>query len=275
MMHLKVSIILFSILFLAGCNVSVDINETQVHKSPTHIPIQENAIQAVLWQQKAAEYKALCYQAYNAAYYQLDKILDKNENPKKPLAIITDLDETVMDNSPFNGEMILQDENYSKESWLEWGEKRAAEPVPGAVPFFKYAAAMGVEIFYISNRYPEQAQATLENLKEYGLPYVDQEHLLLRGASSAKADRRAAIKKDYEVIMLIGDNLSDFSNLFENQSAERRRELTDSLKFKFGARYIVLPNAMYGDWLSGIYDGRHDWSEAQKDSIRRSKIIGF
>lgn len=271
----KFKIVLISLLFFAACKPVVEVQQTKVETVAIQTPIQENSIQAVLWQERAAEYKALCYQAYNTAHLQFDKLIAENKDAAKPLAIITDLDESVMDNSPFNGEMILKDRNYSKKDWIEWGDEKSAKALPGSVDFFKYAAAKGVEIFYISNRYPEQRQATLDNMNGYGLPFVDDNHLMLRGEKSSKAERRAEVEKNFKVIMLIGDNLADFSDLYESQLSDRRNALTDSLKADFGVSYIVLPNVIYGDWLNGIYNGRHDWTEAQKDSLRRSKVIGF
>jgi predicted secreted acid phosphatase len=52
----------------------------------------------VLWQQTAAEYRALCYQAFNIAALRLNEI-SKKKLRKQKLAIITDLDETILDNS--------------------------------------------------------------------------------------------------------------------------------------------------------------------------------
>lgn len=274
-MHQKTIILILSILCLVACKEVVEVQETEINRPSIQTPIEEHSVQAVLWQERSAEYKALCYQAYNTAHFQLDEMLMKNKGATKPLAVITDLDESVMNNSPYNGQMILSDRNYSKKDWIEWGEKRSADPVPGSVEFFKYAASKGVEIFYISNRYPEQHDATLDNLREYGLPFVDDAHVMLRGEKSSKVARRAQVEKDFKVIMLVGDNLADFSDLYESQSSERRHTLTDSLKVDFGARYIVLPNVLYGDWMNAIYNGRHDWTEAQKDSLRRSKVIGY
>lgn len=273
-MNPNLRLVILSLFFLAACKPIVEVQQTKV-ETIVQTPLQEHSVQAVLWQERAAEYKALCYQAYNTAHLQLDKMLLEYKDAAKPLAIITDLDETMMDNSPFNGKMIQTDKNYSKQDWIDWGEKRSAKPMPGSVDFFKYAASKGVEIFYISNRYPEQRQATLDNLSDYGVPFVDDAHLMLRGDKSSKAERRAKVKQDFEVIMLIGDNLADFSDLYESQLTERRNALTDSLKSEFGARYIVLPNVIYGDWMNGIYNNRHDWTEAQKDSLRRSKVIGY
>ena len=102
------------IIFLNGCRMSQE--DTHQANSNAKIPIREYSIQSVLWQQLSAEYKALCHQAFNLAKFQLDKILLEKNKEGKPLAIITDIDETVLDNSPFNAKMIETDEEYSKEN---------------------------------------------------------------------------------------------------------------------------------------------------------------
>ena len=106
----------------------------------TTTPIKEHLTHAVLWQQLSAEYKALCYQSFNYAKLSLDQYLTSN-NSKKPLAIITDIDETVMDNSPYSAKLILDDVNYSPTTWIAWGKLESAELVPGALEFFSYAAS--------------------------------------------------------------------------------------------------------------------------------------
>src|SRR5580765_474488 len=59
----------------------------------------------VLWQQTAAEYRALCYQAFNIAALRLNEIPGKKFRKEK-LAIITDLDETILDNSYADAKLI-------------------------------------------------------------------------------------------------------------------------------------------------------------------------
>ena len=75
--------------------------------------------------------------------------------------------------------------------------------------------------------------------------------------------------------MLLGDNLTDFSEVYDNKKTKERNHLTDSLKNHFGNNFILLPNPIYGDWESiGIYKGK-SWNTIQEDSIRRSKIISY
>ncbi len=206
----------------------------------------------------------------------MDEWLAKKAPGDKKFAIITDIDETVLDNSPYNGRLIEQDVSYSKESWLEWGALSIADTIPGALYFFKYAASKGVEIFYISNRLAEQQQVTINNLKKYDFPFADADHVLLKTKSSEKETRRKSVADTHQILLLLGDNLSDFSTLFDRQSTNRRNELVDSLKSSFGSRFIIFPNPMYGDWESkGIYEGRYDWSPQQMDSIRRDKIKSY
>jgi predicted secreted acid phosphatase len=65
----------------------------------------------------------------------------------------------------------------------------------------------------------------------------------------------------------MGDNLDDFSDVFERQSIADRFAETDKLRAMFGKRWIVLPNAMYGTWENAIYEyGR--FTDAQKTEKR-------
>lgn len=242
----------------------------------TNISVREYSILAVIWQQHAAEYRALTYQAFNTAHIQLDDILNNKAEYKKPLAIVADIDETVLNNSAYNGKLIELDEEYSKSIWLEWGKKKKAKAVLGSLDFFRYAQSKGVEVFYVSNRYSDQKRETLENLKLLGFPYSDEAHILLRTYVSGKETRRLKIKESHEIIMLLGDNLSDFSEVFDDQTTIVRNNKVDSLKAYFGNKFIVLPNPIYGDWeTKGILEKNHNWTFSQKDSIRRAKIISY
>src|SRR6201996_228696 len=155
----------------------------------------DGKVWASLYQQRAAEYKALCFQAYNAARMSLDKAIAKHG--KKPLAVVTDLDETVFDNSPLDAARAINNQNFDLAAWKQWTAQGIADTVAGAPLFFKYAAGKGVAVFYITNRDEDEMTGTLKNLKRYGLPYADDAHVLLRGKTSSKEDRRLAVAKKY------------------------------------------------------------------------------
>lgn len=227
----------------------------------TAVADNEYQVGAVLYMQKAAEYRALCYQAFNTAQMFLDtdfekknlKKLPKDER-KKPRAIVVDVDETVLDNSPSQAYGIVNKKPFNLPDWYAWGEKRSAKAIPGAVDFLNYAVSKGVKIFYISNRDEVQKQATIDNLKAVGFQDVANENVMLRTTESAKGARRQTISAKYRIVMLVGDNLNDLSSDFERKSvADRYSEVEKSRKL-FGAKYIVLPNAMYGDWENAIYE---------------------
>jgi 5'-nucleotidase (lipoprotein e(P4) family) len=234
----------------------------------------EYYVQAILYHQFGSEYRALCYQAYNLA---TERLLAKiKANPKGKLAIITDLDETVVDNSYYNAWLVSQGSGYNPETWKEWTAQRKATIVPGSKAFFDLADSLGVTIFYVSNRGVDEYDATLANLQALGLPQLDSSHFYLKTTTSGKEERRQAIyAQGYEVALYLGDNLNDFAKDFEKQNNERRHELTDSLKDKFGAEYIVLPNAIYGEWEVALYNYDHQLSPAQKDSIRKSVLKAY
>ncbi len=233
-------------------------------------------MQAVLWQQNAAEYRALCYQAFNTAKFRLDQALQQRKTGNKPPAIITDIDETVLNNSPFEAKMILDDMDYSSKAWAQWTGMAQAKAIPGAIKFLQYAHAKGVQIFYVSNRSVSAEESTLKNMKVLGFPDANKKHLLFKSETSAKQSRFTKVEEAHEVLLFMGDNLSDFTSKFRVPSTQKRNALADQLQDEFGKKFIVLPNPMYGDWeTKGLFEGRYDWTEAQKDSIRRANLKAY
>jgi 5'-nucleotidase (lipoprotein e(P4) family) len=233
-------------------------------------------IQSVLWQQNAAERRALAYQSYRLARLQFDNILAGIHEQKSRLAVVTDIDETVLDNSALDARLIKKDQPYSKDLWLEWEALGLADTIPGALSFFSEVAKKGIEIFYISNRSAGQLPATIKNLKKFAFPFADETHVLLQAETSNKQPRREEVLRTHQIVLLLGDNLSDFSSLFYNQKSARRNALVDSMKASFGTRFILFANPTYGDWeTQGIFEGKYDWTRAQKDSIRFSKLHAY
>lgn len=230
----------------------------------------QELLMATLYYQRAAENKALYYQAFNIAKERIDKVTQSWNSDKRP-ALIVDIDETILDNSPWEAKSILEGFSYP-EKWQEWTTLGIAEPTAGAVEFLMYATSQGVEVFYITNRKTAEKAGTLKNLIEKGFPCADEAHLFLRDAESNKESRREKVAANYEIVLLMGDNLNDFSSVFEKADAHNRETLTDNLKDEFGYRFIVLPNPMYGDWESALMNYRYNYTPAQKDSVRKSAL---
>lgn len=248
----------------------------QANTQQTAIADTEYQVAAVLYMQKAAEYRALCLQAFNWAKMTLDideknkKKLPKAER-KKPRAVVVDIDETMLDNSPAQAYGIKNNVGFNLPDWYKWGEMRKAKAIPGAVDFANYAKSKGVRIFYISNRDEVQKQATIDNLKAVGFPDISADNVLLRDKASNKDDRRAIVEKNYRTVILMGDNLNDFTSLFEKKSVEERFSEVEKAKNLFGTKFIVLPNAMYGDWENAIYEYQR-LTESQKAEKRANAL---
>jgi 5'-nucleotidase (lipoprotein e(P4) family) len=237
----------------------------------TNSPVNAGKVWAALYQQRAAEYKALCFQAYNIAKERIDMAVKKHG--KKPFAVVTDIDETLLDNSPYDAARAIKNLDYTSSTWKQWTTKAIADTVPGAPSFFKYAASKGVTIFYITNRDEDERAATLKNLQLYHLPNADDAHLLLRNGSSSKESRRQEVLKKYNIVLLCGDNLPDFDALYDNKPTEKERTATtEKLRKEFGSRYIVIPNPSYGDFEGALFKFNYKLTPAQKDSIIRSLI---
>ncbi|MFA5573533.1 MAG: 5'-nucleotidase, lipoprotein e(P4) family [Brumimicrobium sp.] len=258
--------ILFTSLFLTSCGNIQFAQDDTINKNSS---LREYTIQSVMWQQNAAEWRALCYQAFNIATYRLNDYLADSLLNGKRLAIITDVDETMLDNSPYNAQLIIEDKDYTPETWYEWTERAEAIPIPGAVEFLNYVKSKGIEVFYVTNRDSIEKEATIKNMISVGFPYADQEHVLPKTNLSSKNERFAIVQATHEVLLFMGDNCSDFSNEFRATSTNERNNLVEKYKDEFGKRFIVFPNPMYGDWESrGIYQGKHDIPNSKKEEIR-------
>jgi 5'-nucleotidase (lipoprotein e(P4) family) len=228
----------------------------------------------VLFQQTAAEYRALCYQAFNTAKWQLEKI-PVSKVKKQRMAIVTDLDETIIDNSYSDARLIQEGKLYENDLWKRWTAKSAATAVPGAVEFLQWASKRGFTIFYISNRDTADVQVTLINLQKLGLPDARTEQLLFLSNTSSKEARRQAVSNTHNVVMLMGDNLNDFTAAFEKKSIADRFAATDKEKEQWGKKFIVLPNSTYGEWESALYQYQRNLSPSQRDSIRNALLQSY
>ncbi len=233
-----------------------------------------NKAYPVLWQQTAAEYRALCYQAFNLAQLRLNEIPKKSFRKEK-LALVTDLDETILNNSYAEAQLLKEGKAFNDASWKNWISKSAATAVPGAVEFLRYAKHLGITIFYISNRDTGDVMYTLANLKRLNLPDADTSHMLFQSTTSSKEDRRQKVMAQYHIVMLLGDNLNDFSDVFEKKAIADRFAETDRVQEEWGKKFIVLPNSDYGEWEGALFDYQHHLSPEQKWQRLMQDLTGY
>ncbi len=242
------------------------------YTAQTNRQSQEYGLEATLWYQRSGEARALYYQAFRLARYTLDDALTHGSvsNP----AVIVDIDETILDNSPYQAQLLKDRTHFTNASFKAWVRRAEARALPGAVAFLSHADSLGVAVFYVTNRDSDDADATLKNLRAEGFPQVSADHLFPRINESSKEARRNAIEQHHTVVLLMGDNLNDFTGVMDRQSVEQRIARTDSLQGLFGGKFIALPNPMYGDWERALYDYRNV-SDSAQEAIRYSRLKGY
>jgi acid phosphatase len=227
-------------------------------------PYRQNV---ALWASKSAEFTAVALQTYGVARGRLDTALadptwtaclEQSRGYKDlPPAIIVDLDETILDNRPFQMRLIREGRDFDEEFWNEWVTNARVEAIPGSVEFLQYAQELGVEVFYITNRSTNVEQATRENLALLGLsvnPEIDT--LLTKNErpewTSDKQSRRRLVGRTHRVLLNIGDNLDDFTRV-KGFSRDGRRKATFANAAMWGEKWFMIPNPLYGGWVAATH----------------------
>lgn len=251
----------------------------------------DDNLNAVLWVQSSAEYKAVAETVYRAAADHLDAALKErhwdalvpgergNAATGLPPAVILDVDETVLDNSPYQARLVRDGKEYDEVTWDQWVAEKKAKPVPGVVDFAKAASAKGVTLLYLSNRAVHLQAATLANLRAEGLPVKDDSVFLGLGTvvpgceqnGSEKNCRRRLAGQKYRVLMQFGDQLGDFAEIVAN-TPEGRAQLLDEYGDWFGERWWMLPNPTYGSWEPAVFN--NDWQQprAARRAAKRAAL---
>ncbi|MEO6216581.1 MAG: HAD family acid phosphatase [Sphingomonas sp.] len=181
----------------------------------------------------------------------------------KPKAAVFDVDETVLLNLGFEYNEAADPKPYDEARWKAWEKTGAGKvsPTPGALEALTALRKMGVTVVFNTNRSAANADATRATIEGAGLgPAIHGETLFLAGddtTGSKKDGRRATIATKYCVIAMGGDQLGDFSDLFNaiKSPAERRdATLAAPIAARWGAGWFVLPNPVYGSGLKGGFD---------------------
>jgi acid phosphatase len=247
-------------------------------------PQANDNLNAVLWDQTAVEAKATMVQAYVLARIRFDEALaDKSRTAdasvqsgdfaNKPPAVVLDVDDTVLNTSQYQAWNVKGGTSFSPKTWTAYVNAKIDSAIPGAVEFTQYAASKGAKVFYVSNRTKEEEPATAERLKGLGFPMGDNVDTLLTAKEmadwgSAKSTRRAYIAKDYRLLLLLGDNLGDFTDAYKGSIEERQKAFDDNAAH-WGKDWIALPNPTYGSWESAAYG--HDFKTPPEEQ-RQKKI---
>jgi 5'-nucleotidase (lipoprotein e(P4) family) len=252
-------------------------------------------LNGTLWMQTSAEYQALAATTYRQATERvlaMKKDLDAgktvlsaaveqpgcNDRKLKP-AVIVDIDETILDNSPMSGELIEERRGWDTGLWDDWVKLRRANFIAGAEDFVARVRLAGVEVFFVTNRKASEEADTLKDL----LPMVVTDGQLLASAekdedsgeewTSEKKSRRATVARKYWILALVGDDLADFipgvrSDVTPDERVGAMKQYVD----RFGEQWFLLPNPIYGSWESAVVKTSGD---ANQLAEKRSKVRRF
>ena len=273
----SVSAIFIAAVFFVSCasasGTAEKAKQAAAKNEADEVLLAEQGMLAYNWMQQSGEYRALAYQAFNAAKAAFDAAVPADGMKK---AVVVDLDETMIDNSAEGAIRLLEHKEFDPSFWTRWCEAEQALAIPGAVEFANYVNSHGGKMFYVSNRIvgPEY-QPTINNLEALGFTGVDSTSVLLKDKVSQKTARFEQVEKaGYEIVVFIGDNLDDFRFTGETYRKlnDVRRSVVDKYKSDFGVKYIVLPNPLYGNWEGGLNADYYKNDAAGKLKIRRDNL---
>jgi acid phosphatase len=292
-MPLRLSTSLLALALLAGCagapsRPPAGIDAAPAVAAPSAGAIANDNLNAVAWSQTAIEHDLIYLQTYRDAEARLlGAAKDRNWNAVPtndravagndlPPAVVLDIDETVLDNSPYQARLVRSGGQYNEADWAAWCREEAARALPGAVEFTQFAARNGIAVIYISNRAKDLDQVTLANLRKVGLPVSGPEAFLGLGTfvegceqiGTGKGCRRQRISRKYRVLMQFGDQIGDFVTVVANNAAGRRKAIVPYMDW-IGSRWFVLPNTTYGSWEPALFN--NDW-RAPPELRRQQKI---
>jgi len=231
---------------------------------------------AIAWAKTSAEYDAISLSVYRTAEDALaNKIADiswsalpdQSDAENLPVAVIFDVDETVISNAEFQSSFIPP---FSDKKLDVWNRTHRAVPINGVVEFAKHARQLGVTLFFLTNRpcvasgddQCPQKTTVIQDINEAGIP-VSSEFVMLSAErpewGKEKSVRRDYVARSYRVIMLLGDDLGDFipctrkkpsHPCTERATVASRQAATRMHRNYWGNGWYILPNPMHGSWTS-------------------------
>ncbi|HEY9133232.1 MAG TPA: HAD family acid phosphatase [Dyella sp.] len=283
-MSIRLPAILAALVLLAGCSATpsrsvapASSHAAQAPKAATAGPAADDNLNAVAWMQNSQEHDLIYLQTYRDAQSRLLAALkdkqwdalakDDRVSPiagKKP-AVVLDIDETVLDNSPYQARLIKSGGEFNEADWAAWCKEEKARALPGVVEFTQFAAKHGIAVIYVSNRAKDLDEATLSNLRKAGVPVAGPESFLGLGTfvegceqiGTEKGCRRQLIGSKYRVLMQFGDQIGDFVSVLANNSQGRDKAIAPYMNW-IGTRWYVLPNPSYGSWEPALFN--NDWT---------------
>lgn len=216
------------------------------------------SLYSLLWMQTSPEYRALCVIVYRTATRQIIDRVQAMRCPRdqqgrrlqvvnvptpqgvrtvaRPLAVVMDLDETVMDGSPLLAYTLRNHRKRDRQllrlfDQFQAQEARARRTVPGALDFIRKVEGVGISVVYVTNRHEgeESRQAVLTTLRALGVGTRDLgERVLMSGPPETER------QKSLDLIRQLGlsEESAEGRALLENHSRKHRRRLEVSQRYQ-------------------------------------------
>lgn len=187
--------------FSAAAALSCPCSEVSVPEKPNAFTIEEG-----LKYMKTPEYQ----KEFNDAIASAKKACEKHKG-EKDLAIVSDIDETCLDNSAY----FSAHPQAGWNEWTNWLDSEKDTPLKPTAEFLSWARKNGFAIFFITGRNESERRSTINNLIGAGISY---DGLYMRPDNDAtpaevmKTNYRKQIEgMGFKIIVSIGDQYSDLA----------------------------------------------------------------
>ncbi len=241
---------MLQLMLAGGACAGMGSSTATAHENGNHL------LWAVAYKQTAAEFYALCHQAYNIARLRIDMAIAERKPADRPLAVITDMDNTILHPLSYWGHLINEGKDFFDDAiWDEWVPHNSITAVPGALDFFNHCVGEGIDVFYVTNR--DQGERTFEyalaHLNYLDFPIDSEDKLFVFRETSDKSPARRKIEETHDIALMLGDNLNDYKRDYYVKNVDERRALMERDRDDWGTKFILVPNPTDGHWVRAIF----------------------
>lgn len=177
-------------------------------KEPTNLAITKQSL--IKYHDSGAYMNDIANVIQKAMRY-LELRIKRGHLKGKP-AIILDIDETSLSNYR---DMLKMDFGGTAELVQQLEDQGTDEAISPTLKLYRFAKAHRIAVFFVTGRFEEEREATLNNLKKAG--YTQPDGLILRTSKYRKspaatyktAVRKSIVNEGYNILLNIGDQKSD------------------------------------------------------------------
>jgi acid phosphatase len=197
-----IMVLLLAVMLATSANAAV----------PTNLSVAREKVKAYY---QSGDYAADVKAVVNEVCHYMQKRAQANQQLEQPakLALVLDIDETVLSNYPHMKELHFGGRMADIKSL----EQQATDPkMPGALKLYQCARAHNIAVFFITGRRAYERDATEANLRKVGFEHWQKLYMKPnktdQPSAQFKIDKREQIEQDgYHIIANVGDQQSDLT----------------------------------------------------------------